>query len=128
VRPKIATPNIVFAAARTDDPTVKPDDAKSLRPLQTVTPLAAKLGLTVRNDIPVGGEPALVAALKDLDGTVLVAWEHKRIPTIANGFANAPADWGDVVFDMVWVLDRNPDGTYAFSIVNQDLLLGDKPA
>lgn len=124
--PKIARPNVIYAAAPTDNPEIKPEDAKSLRPQETVAPVAARLGCRVRTDVRVGDETALVEALRGLHGIVLVAWEHKRIPIIAGSFAAAPAEWGDA-FDVVWVLDRNPDGSYEFSTVRQDLLCGDTP-
>lgn len=122
--PKIAQPDAIFAANTTDDPTVNKADAKSLRPQQTVSPLGEKLGIAVNAKISVGDEPALIEALRKARGVVLVAWEHKRIPMIANAFANAPELWGDV-FDVVWVLDRRLDGSYDFSIVHQNLLAGD---
>lgn len=122
--PKIATPNAIFAAATTDDPAVKPEDAKSLRPQETATPLAARLGLRVNTSVPVGQETTLISALQQTPGIVLVTWEHKRIPTIAAAFGRVPDSWGEA-FDVVWVLDRLSDGSYAFSVVNQDLLAGD---
>jgi hypothetical protein len=126
--PKVATPEAIFAATTAPDPGpgLSKDDARSLRPVQTIGPLAAKLGCPLRTDISVGDEDKLIAALRATQGVVLVAWEHKRIPTIAQAFsAKAPADWGDG-FDVVWVLDRNPDRTYDLSIVYQALLAGDR--
>ena len=124
-RPKIATPDTIFAAAKSDDPLIPKDDAKSLRPLQSVAPLASRLGCTLHNEIAVGEESKLVSELQKVDGTVLVAWEHKRIPAIAGAFVKGPPSWRDDVFDEVWVLDRNPDGSYTMSVVKQDLLAGD---
>lgn len=122
--PAIVTPDVVYASATTDDTSVELKDAKSLRPLETVTPLARRLGCPFHTAIPVGDEPALIAALRSETGRVLVAWEHKRIPIIAAGFVADPPAWGDC-FDAVWVLDRRDDGSYALSIVPQDLLDGD---
>jgi hypothetical protein len=122
---KIATPAVIFAATTTDSSEVKPDDAKSLRPQETIGPVAAKLGCPRNAKISVGDEPRLIAALRRTPGVVLVAWEHKRIPAIASAFASVPQEWGDDVFDVVWVLDRRPDGAYDFSVVQQNLLFGD---
>lgn len=125
--PKIATPAVIYAANTTSNPAVKKEDAKSLRPQQTIGPLSAKLACPTHVTISVGDEASLIAALHGEPGIVLVAWEHKRIPIIANAFTSAPKSWDDTVFDVVWVLDRRADGRYDFSIVNQDLLAGDSP-
>ena len=122
--PSIATPDSIYASATTDDPSIELIDAKSLRPKETVTPLQRKLGCPFHTTIPIGNEAALTDALRGETGIVLVAWEHKRIPAIAGAFVNDPPSWGDS-FDAVWVLDRNDNGTYALSIVPQDLLAGD---
>jgi broad specificity phosphatase PhoE len=122
--PAIAVPDAIYASATTDNAEVERKDAKSLRPMETVTPLARRLGCEFHTSIEVGDEPGLIEALRAESGTVLVAWEHNRIPSIAAGFVDNPPAWGDA-FDAVWVLDRQPDGTYAFSAVAQDLLAGD---
>ena len=124
-RPGISTPTTIFAATISGDPTIDPVDSKSLRPAETVGPLVAKSGAIFRNDIPVGAEGQVIAAIKTCRGVVLVAWEHKRIPTIAAGFIANPPAWGDR-FDAVWILDQQPDGSYIISIVNQNLLSGDQ--
>jgi hypothetical protein len=123
---KIATPKTIFAATVCDDPAVDPADARSLRPTLTVEPLAAKLGsaVTFVNDIPVGQEPDVIAAIKACSGVVLVSWEHKRIPKIAAGFVDAPPEWGER-YDPVWILDRKRNGSYDLTIKYQDLLAGD---
>lgn len=126
-RPGIATPATIFGAGTSDDPAVDPDVSKSLRAQETVAPLAAKSGVPFVTNIPVGEEAQAIEAIKACDGVVLVAWEHKRIPRIAAGFLANPPTWGDR-YDAVWVLDRQPDGSYGLSIVNQDVLPGDAPA
>jgi broad specificity phosphatase PhoE len=122
--PDIAVPAAIFASTTTDDASLPSEEAKSLRPQETVAPLAAKLGIEVNATIAVGNEPALIALLNATDGVVLVAWEHKHIPTIAAGFIQDPPDWGDR-FDAVWVLDRQAGGGYRLSVVSQSLLAGD---
>jgi hypothetical protein len=127
VRAGIATPATLFAAATSGDPTIPADEAKSLRPQETILTLGRKLGLTPNVTIAVGQEATLIPTLRACTGIVLVAWEHKHIPIIAAGFVPNPPAWGDR-FDAVWVLDHQANGTYQFSIVNQDLLDGDVPA
>ena len=123
-QPGIAVPATIFASTTTDDPSVPSEEAKSLRPQETVAPTAAKLGIAVNATVAVGNEPALIGLLQASSGVCLVAWEHKHIPIIAGGFVENPPPWGDR-FDAVWVLDRQAGGQYALTVVNQDLLVGD---
>lgn len=78
----------------------------------------------------VGQEPQLAAAAAACNGVVLVGWEHKHIPLIANaipGNTTAPQSWPGDRFDMVWVFDLGASGTYSFGQVPQLLLAGDRP-
>jgi broad specificity phosphatase PhoE len=127
IRTGIARPNAVFASGTTEDPSIAADIAKSLRPQETVVPLCRKMDLAAITAIAVGDEEHLIESIRSTAGTVLVSWEHKHIPSIAAGFVTNPPDWGDR-FDAVWILDRQPDGSYKLSILNQDLLDGDTPA
>jgi hypothetical protein len=127
VRGGIATPATLFASATSNDAAMPDEEAKSLRPQETILTLGRKLGVAPNIAIAVGQEAALITAVRAQDGVVLVAWEHKHIPIIAAGFVQNPPAWGDR-FDAVWVLDRQADGTYVRSVVNQDLLDGDVPA
>jgi len=107
------------------------DVSKSLRPQQTVTPLANAIepAAGLQTPFPVGEEAALVQSIKSKeDGVVLVAWEHNHIPIIAKEFSSqAPDKWPGSCFDSVWVLKRVDDGTYDFAEVPQSLLSGDLP-
>lgn len=104
------------------------DVSKSLRPQQTVTPLAEAIGLTVNAPYPVGEEAQLAQTIQSNEfGVVLVAWEHNHIPNVAQVFCPAaPSSWpGGDRFDRVWVLTRQNDGTFLFADVGQVLLSGD---
>jgi hypothetical protein len=125
--PNIAAPATIFASTTSDDPSISPEEAKSLRPQETVEPLGRKLDVALNATVAVGNESALIALLRACSGTVLVAWEHKHIPVIAGGFTDNPPAWGDR-FDAVWVLDWQADDHYVLTVVNQDLLDGDLPA
>jgi len=110
-RPGISTPTTIFAATISGDPTIDPVDSKSLRPAETVGPLVAKSGAIFRNDIPVGAEGQVIAAIKTCRGVVLVAWEHALIETIARGLLAAhggdPAlvpKWRGDDFDSIYVV------------------------
>lgn len=123
----IVTPAAIYASAVSDQAAlVEGDDvAKSLRPQQTVSPLAAALSLEIVANWTVGQEALLATALRGVQGAVLVAWEHKHIPVIAAQFTNAaPPTWPDDAFDVVWLLQENA-GTYTFVQRRQDLLAGD---
>jgi hypothetical protein len=62
---------------------------------------------------------------------LLVAWEHKRIPLIANRLigdaSNVPRVWPDDRYDVVWVLERDPiTAGLRLRQVPQLLLAGDR--
>lgn len=107
------------------------DVSKSLRPQQTVTPLCDAIDPKNGLQTPkaVGEETQLAQTIsQNENGVVLVAWEHNHIPNIAQAFcSSAPGAWPDGSrFDLVWVLTRASDGTYAFTQVAQSLLSGDQ--
>ncbi len=102
----------------------------SQRPLQTVTPLAAKLKLPVDLSFAKGQETQLAAALTKLSGPVLVAWQHESILAIATalmgGAKGLPKAWPGNRFDVVWVFERQgPTDHFSFSQICQNLLAGD---
>lgn len=100
---------------------------KSRRSVQTVSPLAAALGLTIDDTLKATEEDRLAASILRLDGPVLVAWEHDAIARIVEvvteGAATAP-QWPDDRFDLVFVLDRDAR-RWQFTQVTQRLLAGD---
>ena len=84
--PHIARPEALF-----------PSGAQSLRPKQTVEPLAAALKLTIDTAFLKGQEDRLVDAVKSAGGVTLIAWQHEAIPTIAalilGGGDGVPPRW-----------------------------------
>jgi broad specificity phosphatase PhoE len=56
-----------------------PHSQPSQRPLETATPLAARLGQSVDMKYAKGQECELAAEVVKLDGMVLICWEHKAI-------------------------------------------------
>ncbi|MFC5721638.1 hypothetical protein ACFP1Z_15815 [Streptomyces gamaensis] len=121
-RAGLRRPETVYAAG--------PHGGKSLRPSETVTPLAAKLGTPLKLDHRTGDEAALARELLARHGTTLVSWEHHRISDIVKGLGRVhpapPAAWPDDRFDLVWVFTRDGDG-WTFAQVPQLLLDGDRP-
>ncbi len=123
--PTLVTPEYLFASG-----VAKHSDSK--RPLETITPLAAKLGLTINTQALKGQEGQVAALAMACGGFALIAWEHQDIPLIANAIlgdhTTAPQSWPGDRFDLVWVFDWDQGHKrYIFSQVPQQLLAGDLP-
>ena len=103
----------------------------SMRPQHTILPLSKLLGIKTDASVGKGDEKKLVAKLlaAAAKGTVLVAWQHQKIPgivTLIGGQGICPTAWPGNRFDMVWVLDSADGKTgWTFSQVPQLLLHGD---
>lgn len=106
-RPPLAKPRSLFASG-----------SESLRPKQTIAPLATALNLSVTTFLK-GEEAQLVAAAKQAEGLVLVSWQHEAIPEIAalirGSSAGIPPKWPDHRFDLIWVFDLQPSGAWSFT-------------
>ena len=125
----LSVPGLLYASAHdSNDPT----GSKSRRPHQTLIPLAQRTGLVICSDWTKGQEADLCREVLAQNGTVLISWQHERIPAIAAGIpgGNIPATqtWADERFDLVWVFDLLADGTYRFQEVHQALLSSDLAA
>jgi hypothetical protein len=116
-RAPLAKPRSLFASG-----------SESLRPKQTVAPLAAALNLSIRTFLN-GQEPELVAAIKAAEDPVLISWRHEAIPEIAalirGGAEGVPQRWPGHVYDLVWVFDLQPTGAWSFTQVPELLMPGD---
>ena len=102
----------------------------SRRPLETLTPLSERLSVALDEPFLQDELDQLVAAIRGCDSHVLVAWEHKRIPLIANQLVSdqtsAPQVWPDERFDLVWVFEPDPStDTFSLHQVPQLLLAGE---
>ncbi len=116
-RPPLAKPTSLFASG-----------SQSLRPKQTIAPLAVALNLSFRTFLK-GQEAQLVAAAKGGEGPVLISWQHEAIPEIAaliRGSADGiPSRWPAHRFDLVWVLDLQASEAWHFTQVPELVMLGD---
>ena len=116
-RPPLARPNSLFASG-----------SESLRPKQTLAPLAAALNLSVRTFLK-GQEVELVAAVKKAEDPVLISWQHEGIPNIAalirGGAEGLPPKWPGHVYDLVWVFDLQPSGGWSFTQAPELVMPGD---
>ena len=128
----LPSPARIYAAAPGKDK-VAPHEkvgSKSRRPLETVTPLAAKLGLTPIETWTKGQETQLAAAITPLEGITLVCWQHEAIPAIATAITGSakgiPDPWPGDRFDVVWRFVRSgADKSWVFDQVCQHVLAGD---
>jgi len=119
----IAIPHCIFACGVTPQ-------SRSLRPQQTVVPLADKLGLTIDTSFSKGDESELARAASKIGGVVLIAWDHKHIPAIDGALlgdsGRHPRHWPDDRYDLVWVFDRSAaSAMWSFLQLPQLLLAGD---
>ncbi len=122
-REQLATPSHLFASQ-------VGTHSSSRRPLETIQPLASRLGLTVDTSFLKEGIGELVAGIRGTPGVVLVSWEHHLIPSISNMIvgdtSTVPQLWPDDRFDIVWAFDRDrATGRYRFRQIPQLLLAGD---
>jgi hypothetical protein len=98
----------------------------SRRPLETVTPMAARLGLTPVTDHLKGEERALVEDALSRPGSVLICWQHEDIPKIGNlimgNATTVPQDWPEDRYDLIWIFDRK-GGSWKFRQYSHPQLL-----
>jgi hypothetical protein len=101
----------------------------SNRPVETITPLAAALKLSIDSTIMDDDYAALAKELfsgKYAGKVVLVAWHHGKIPQLATALGAQPpyTPWPDGQFDRVWRIDYR-DGKAVLTDLPQGLLAGD---
>ncbi len=117
-------PDVVFASGIGSD-------SESHRPHQTVAPLVEvmrqKDKISYCDAFLKLDADGLMADVMTRTGTVLIAWEHSRIPDNVAALPNAPkvpSEWPADRYDLVWILVRNDKG-WTFDQVPQHLLVGD---
>jgi hypothetical protein len=150
-KPGLDTPVYLFASNPDSDSSDTDDAGPSQRPYETLTPLAAKLGLTIDIHDKKSHYDKMVTKALDRDGAVLIAWQHEDIALLtkdgqpgisqsiltqtqtSDGKFNIPQTWPSgpqgARYDLVFVFDR-PAGTGPienFSLIAQMLLAGDAP-
>lgn len=121
--PSLARPQFLFAS--------KPLKRKgSRRSIETLKPLADKLGIGVDDSFQRNHVEDMVEEVLRCKGVVLICWQHEYLPEIAshilrNRKTHAPG-WPEDRFDMIWVFDlKRSSGEYSFKQVPQKLLNGD---
>jgi hypothetical protein len=119
-RPDLPTPQVVFATHVSKH---------SNRPVETVTPVAEALHLSIDSSILNDDYAALASTLlsgKYAGKVVLVAWHHGNIPQLAIALGVQPpyAPWPDQQFDRVWRIDY-VNGKATIKDLPQHLMPGD---
>ena len=102
----------------------------SRRPLQTLRPLAEKLGIEINVDFQRSEFKGMLEEVFSCRGVVMICWQREYIPEIAlkilDGRKIAPENWPEDRFDMIWVFDLDQSsGRYKFKQIPQKLLMGD---
>jgi hypothetical protein len=134
------TPDFIFAASHHKD---------SQRPVETVTPLARKLKLTINDrydsKLPAAPDPnndkekaakkermqelrdEIFGSPKYFGKTILIAWRHSTISELAKTLkaSKVPSKWEDNVFDRIWQITYDDQGNATFRDLPQRLLPGD---
>jgi hypothetical protein len=120
----LATPQFLYAS--------KPLRRKgSRRPMETITPLAGKLGKAINLNFARFQYESMIREVVARKGVVLISWQREYIPVIAQQILGdaktAPAIWPEDCFDMIWVFDLDRRSSrYKFKQVPQKLLVGDR--
>ena len=142
----LAVPTVIYASRPTAPSTAgKPKSrsktktnkigSKSKRPLETITPLADRLGIKPNTSFLAGEEKDMVQSALAEKGVVLISWQHEKICEIAGHIVGSqppkkpiPKKWPDNRFDVVWVFTppASSSGRWGFVQVPQQLLIGDK--
>jgi hypothetical protein len=106
------------------------EDGHSKRSVETVMPLAARLGLDVITRYAAGEEEQLARELTTRPGATVVAWKHESIHKIVEHLGDVvpgpPTHWPADRYDVVWTFTRD-DNCWRFAQVPQMLLPGDLP-
>jgi len=117
--PALERPDALFAAS---------PRSKSQRPMQTLLELADELDLPIALQHDSGAdEAALVEQARASASVALVSWRQEHLPTLARQLLDEDVlvpDWDKSRFDLLWVLERAPQG-WRFQQVPQRLLPND---
>ncbi len=106
-------------------------DGGSIRSIQTVTPLADLLKVTINTSFHKDDLDELVQEIMNTsayDGKmVLICWEHKIIPTMIEkfGYGLAPKKWAGESFDRAWVLNFKGNQVTSFQNLPENVLPDD---
>ena len=126
-QPQLVVPQRIVATKSTDD-------YRSKREVNTATPVAHRLGLTIDTDYDHDHTAELCASILDDARPTLVVWHHGSMADLTQAFpisnrADVPAKWPADRFDLIWLLTRASEGEdFHFSVGYQEILDGDAGA
>jgi hypothetical protein len=136
-RPVLPMPTAVFASAPASHKEIAAGGggSKSRRPLETISPFAAKLGIEVDLRFGKGDEADLATAISTTKGVALVCWQHEDIVAIATAIVpldpkgpGIPAHWPGTCFNVIFRFDRADSASpWVFQQVVPVMLKGDSP-
>jgi broad specificity phosphatase PhoE len=119
-RAGLARPAAIYAAGGTT--------TDGLRTRETVSPLAARLGLPVNTQFTQGDETSLAQEVARRTEPTLICWQHGELPTIPTSLAavtpTPPTSWPGRRFDLIWTLTPAAGG-WSFHQIPEQLLDGD---
>ena len=110
-------PDVLFAAA---------DKPGSMRPRATLEPLAATVGLEIRQ-FPDGESEALAEMLRSgaefAGRRIVISWRHKALPALARALGappgRCPDPWPQDLYDHILRFDYGADGTARASALTE---------
>jgi hypothetical protein len=119
---ELRRPDTIYASAHAG--------GHSKRSLQTVMPLAARLGLEVVKRYAAGDEGHLAKEISTRPGATLIAWHHEALHHIGHHLGTVhptpPDCWPADRFDVIWTFTPDHHG-WRFTQIPQLLLPGDLP-
>jgi len=82
------------------------DNTKHSRMFQTIVPFAAKYNLPLCSKFAEDDTVALAQEVRSKRGTVIIVWEHSRLPAIARclGITDPTLHWPDKDYDSIWII------------------------
>jgi hypothetical protein len=122
--PTVVVPDRVIATKSTDG-------YKSKREVDTATPTARRLALTVDESFDHAHASELVASIREDPRPTLVVWHHGSMTDVLQELpisnrSDVPKHWPEDRFDLIWTLSKSPaESVYRFAAVPQQLLDGD---
>lgn len=104
---------------------------RSLRPTQTISPLALRLEIEPDTRFSKGQEDLAGPAIALQGSPTLVCWQHESIPRLAAVIVKrsglTPAQWDDADYDSIWMLSYSASAArWTFTRGIQRLLPGDR--
>lgn len=93
----------------------------SARMFQTVTPFAVQYNLYIDTNYTETATTALAKDILKKTGVVLVVWEHKNIPPLAQKLGvKGKLKWKGTDFDSIWTIEF-PNGTATLTVTQEGL-------